>query len=190
MRPHVAAVGREVFLDAGRERDRDRELAALFNEHYDSLRRFAYVMLRDGAAAEEIVMEAFAKALSRWRLFSKAEHPSAYLRQIVVNLCRSKMRRKAIEYRVNALTGGNPAERRPDWDDESHSTQMDIWEAVTRLPDRQRVCIVLRYLEDMTEPEIAQVLDIPVGTVKSQLSRGRAKLARWLEADLLGGEAS
>jgi RNA polymerase sigma-70 factor (sigma-E family) len=190
MRPPVAAFGREVFLDAGRERDRDRELAALFNDHYDSLRRFAYVMLRDGAAAEEIVMEAFAKALSRWRLFSKAEHPSAYLRQIVVNLCRSKMRRKAIEYRVNALTGGNPDEHRSGWNDDAHSTRMDIWEAVTRLPDRQRVCVVLRYLEDMTEPEIADALQIPVGTVKSQLSRGRAKLARWLGSDLLGGEAS
>jgi DNA-directed RNA polymerase specialized sigma24 family protein len=100
------------------------------------------------------------------------------------------MRRKAIEYRVNALTGGNPAERRSGWDDDAHSTQMDIWDSVTRLPERQRVCIVLRYLEDMTEPEIAEVLDIPVGTVKSQLSRGRAKLARWLGTDLLGGEAS
>ena len=190
MRPRLAVVGSEVCLEAGRERDRDRELTALFNQHYDSLRRFAYVMLRDSAAAEEIVMEAFAKALSRWRLFSKAEHPSAYLRQIVVNLCRSKMRRKAIEYRVNALTGGNPAERKSDWDDDAHSVSMDVWEAVTKLPDRQRVCVVLRYLEDMTEPEIAEVLQIPVGTVKSQLSRGRAKLATWLGADLLGGETS
>jgi RNA polymerase sigma factor (sigma-70 family) len=66
---------------------------------------------------------------------------------------------------------------------------MDVWSAVTKLPDRQRVCVVLRYMEDLTEPEIAEVLDCPVGTVKSQLSRGRAKLARLLGSDFLVGEA-
>lgn len=189
MSSQLAAVRSEVYLERERERDRDRELAALFSQHYDSMRRLAFVMLRDGAAAEEIVMEAFVKALSRWRLFQRAESQPAYLRQIVVNLCRSKMRRKAIEFRVNALTGGNPAEKRPGWTAEDQSTQMDVWDAVTRLPDRQRLCIVLRYLEDMTEPEIAEVLDCPVGTVKSQLSRGRAKLGEWLGSDFMGGEA-
>ena len=174
-------------MESGRELDRDRELAALFNQHYDSLRRLAYVMIGDGPAAEEVVMEAFVKAMSRWRLFSRAEYPPAYLRQIVVNLCRSKMRRKAIEFRVNAMTGGNPAEERPGWTDEAQSTQMDVWSAVTKLPDKQRVCVVLRYLEDLTEPEIADVLQVPVGTVKSQLSRGRAKLARLLGEDFMAG---
>jgi RNA polymerase sigma-70 factor (sigma-E family) len=190
MSSRLSVIGSEVCLEArGRERDRDRELAALFNQHYDSLRRLAYVMIGDGPAAEEIVQEAFVKAMSRWRLFSRADYPGAYLRQIVVNLSRSKMRRKSIEFRVNAMTGGNPAEERPGWNDEAHSTQMDVWSAVTKLPDRQRVCIVLRYLEDLTEPEIAEVLDCPVGTVKSQLSRGRAKLANLLGADFLAGEA-
>lgn len=189
MSSRPAVMRGEVFLERRHERDRDRELAALFDQHYDGMRRLAYVMLRDGAAAEEIVMEAFVKALSRWRLFSRADSPAAYLRQIVVNLCRTKMRRKAIEYRVNAVTGGNPAERRPGWTADAHSTQMDVWDAVSRLPDRQRLCVVLRYLEDLTEPEIAHVLDVPVGTVKSQLSRGRAKLGEWLGSDFLGGEA-
>jgi RNA polymerase sigma-70 factor (sigma-E family) len=191
MSSRVNVLGGEVCLESGRERDRDRdgELAALFNQHYDSLRRLAFVMIGDGPAAEEVVMEAFVKAMSRWRLFRKADYPGAYLRQIVVNLARSKMRRKAIEYRVNAMTGGNPAEERPGWDAEAQTTQMDLWSAVTKLPDRQRVCIVLRYLEDLTEPEVAEVLDCPVGTVKSQLSRGRAKLAEMLGSGFLMGES-
>ena len=176
--------GGEVCLEVGRERDRDRELTALFLSHYDPLRRLAYVILGDATAAEEVVMDAFAKAMSKWGLFSRADHPAAYMRQIVVNLCRSKIRRKVLERRV-----GETFERKEDaissQDVEAEGTNSYIWNAVRKLPHRQRACIVLRYLEDMTEPEIAEVLNVPVGTVKSQLSRGRAKLATWLGEDVL-----
>lgn len=164
--------------------DRDRVLTGLFIDQYDPLRRLAYVLLGNGAMAEEIVMEAFAKATSKWHLVGKADHPSAYMRQIVVNLCRSKIRRQILERKV-----GEMFKRRDedivDRTAEGYGMDLDIWRAVQRLPERQRSVVVLRYLEDLSEPEIAEVLDVPVGTVKSQLSRGRRKLAQWLGPEMV-----
>ena len=170
-----------------RDRDRDRELTTLYLDHHDSLRRLAYVMLGDPSLAEEIVMDAFAKALSRWSLVARAEYPHAYLRQIVVNLCRSKVRRKMLERKVSQLFDRDePVVYDPDMS--TYGMNIEVWRAVQRLPERQRACVVLRYLDDLTEPEVAQVLDIPVGTVKSQLSRARARLSGWLDAELLGDD--
>lgn len=175
--------GSGICLDArpqsGSERDRDRALTALFLDHYDHLRRTAYVMLGDGALAEEVVMDTFAKALSRWGLVRRAEHPPAYLRQMVVNLCRSKIRRTVLERKVGE-TFKKEAEADLRTPSEIPAVDHEVWNAVRKLPGRQRACIVLRYLDDLSEPEIAEILDCPVGTVKSQLSRARRKLGEWL----------
>lgn len=162
---------------------RERELTALFDQHYRSLRGLAFIMLGDAARSEEVVMEAFVKAFTGWSRFKRVDHPHAYLRQIVVNLCRSRFRRDQVEQRVNALV------HRSDemaWQPE-RELRMDLWAAVGRLPERQRACVVLRYLEDMTEREIADVLECSVGTVKSQLHKAKAKLERELEASNGGG---
>lgn len=170
------------------ERERDRVLTGLFVDHYDSMRRLAFVLIGEGALAEEIVQEAFAKAMSKWTLVARAEHPQAYLRQIVVNLCRSKIRRKMVERKFQGFFE-REAKVVHDPDLSDIGRDHEIWDAVRTLPERQRACIVLRYLEDLTEPEIANVLDIPVGTVKSQLSRARGRLSDILGADILGGDA-
>jgi len=181
--------GSLVCLEAGTARDRDSELTALFLDYYDPMRRLAYVMIGDGAIAEEIVMEAFEKAMSKWRLFSKADHPGAYLRQMVVNGCRSKVRRKMLERRVSEMFKKEEKDAVIQGVEE-YGVNLDIWDAVQKLPERQRVCVVLRYLEDLSEPEIADTLQIPVGTVKSQLSRGRKKLGDFLGADfMVGGDS-
>lgn len=180
-----------VWVETGIEegRARNRALTQLYVDHYDSLRRTAYVILGDGALAEEIVMEAFAKSLSKWRLVSRAEHPSAYLRQIVVNLCRSKIRRKVLERRVGrGIKAEAEAELRLP--KEETGTDVDVWTAVRKLPARQRACIVLRYLDDLSEPEIARALDCPIGTVKSQLSRARQRLAELLGPEVEIGDWS
>ncbi|HEX2236196.1 MAG TPA: sigma factor, partial [Actinomycetota bacterium] len=89
---HAGVLAERDLSSSRKQTERDRELAALFYEHYDPMRRLAYVMIGDGDAAEEIVMEAFAKALSRWKSFRRVDWPPAYLRQMVVNACRSRMR--------------------------------------------------------------------------------------------------
>ena len=176
--------GGVVCLDAGHRRDRDQELTDLFLNHYDPLRRLAYVILGDASLAEEITMEAFAKALSKWRLV-RSRRPSPCVRasdrgQPVSFEDTEEDRRAEVRRPVRAGSRRGDAERLED-----RGINIDVWNAVRRLPERQRTCIVLRYLEDLSEPDIAAVLNVPVGTVKSQLSRGRKKLAETLGGDVL-----
>ena len=176
----VSVVGRA-------ESERDRAIAALFDRHYAPMCRLAYVIPGDAALAEEIVMEALIKTFSGWGRIRDVSRADAYLRRAVVNLCRSKIRRKSIEARVNAVSYRRAELNAPDWDPETHETSRLVWAAVRGLPERQRACVVLRYFEDLPEGQIADVLGCSVGTVKSQLSKARAKLEKSLGASVTGG---
>jgi RNA polymerase sigma-70 factor (sigma-E family) len=168
---------------------RDEAVAALFDRHYAPMCRLAYVILGDAARAEEIVMEALLKTFTGWGRLRDVERADAYLRRAVVNLCRTRIRRKAVEARVNAAIHHRDERRAPDWDPERHETSRIVWQAVVGLPERQRAAVVLRYFEDLPEAEIADVLGCSVGTVKSQLSKARGKLESVLGPDLGGGGA-
>jgi RNA polymerase sigma-70 factor (sigma-E family) len=180
----MEVTGGKARVDRRAERQRDRRIAVLFDESYVKLRGLAFVMLGDASAAEEVVMEAFEKTFSGWNRFRALEHPHAYLRQVVVNLCRSRFRRQKIEHRVNALVHrGDLQVAEPDV-----AGRIDLWAAVRELPERQRACIVLRYLEDLSEIDIAETLDCSTGTVKSQLFKAKAKLGRALGEDVTGSD--
>ncbi len=168
--------------------ERDAEFAALFDRHYAPMCRLAYVIIGDAALAEEIVMESMLKTFAGWSRIRDMDRIDAYVRRAVVNLCRSKIRRKVIENRVNRVVHHRDEVKPPDWDPERHETSRLVWEAVRGLPERQKACVVLRYFEDLSEADIAESLDCSVGTVKSQLSKARAKLGVAL-AGPLGGES-
>ncbi|MDQ4058288.1 MAG: SigE family RNA polymerase sigma factor [Actinomycetota bacterium] len=164
--------------------ERDERVASLFDAHYAPLCRLAYVILGDAQLAEEMVMEALLKTFTGFRRIRDVERADVYLRRAVVNLCRSKIRRKSIEMRVNATVHHRDERRPPPWDPEQHGISRVVLDAVRRLPERQRACVVMFYYEDLPETQIAEVLDCSVGTVKSQLSKSRAKLQKWLGTQL------
>jgi RNA polymerase sigma factor (sigma-70 family) len=96
----------------------------------------------------------------------------AYLRRTVVNLARSHFRRRKVEraYLARTTPAGRPradATAFPDVEDRDA-----LWHALAGLPARQRTALVLRFYEDLSERQIADVMRCPVGTVKSLLSRG------------------
>lgn len=185
----AALLQREVTV-AGRDRaDRDERVAELFDRHYVPLCRLAYLILGDAALAEEIVMEALLRTFTGFNRIRDLDRADAYLRRAVVNLCRSKIRRKAIEARANAAVHHRDERLPAAWEPERHETKRLVCEAVQKLPERQRACVVLFYFEDLPESQIAEVLDCSVGTVKSQLSKARTKLGRWLDVSL-GAERS
>ena len=129
-------------------------------------------------------MEALLRTFTGYRRIRNLERADVYLRRAVVNLCRSRIRRKAIEMRVNATALRSEESRAPEWDPDRHETSRIVWDAVRKLPERQRACVVMFYYEDLPEGQIADVLDCSIGTVKSQLSKARGKLEKWLGATL------
>ena len=148
---------------------RDKEVRDLFDTHYESLCRLAFVMLREAGSAEEIVMDAFVKTFTGWARIGSMDRPDLYLRKAVVNACTSRLRRLSAEARANRRLGALPVAALMPLD-------TDLWDAVRALPRRQRACVVLRYLEDRSESEVALILDCSTGTVKSQLAKARQKL--------------
>ncbi|MGH2749501.1 MAG: SigE family RNA polymerase sigma factor [Actinomycetota bacterium] len=161
---------------------RDEELAALFRQHYATLYRLAYLLLRDTGLAEEVVMDSFVKTFSGWGRLRDTERAPVYLRRTVINTARSKIRRQIIERRAtDRFKRMNPP---PVVEPQLALEQSRIWDQVRALPVRQRACVVLRYFEDLSEAQIAEVLECSVGTVKSQLSRARVRLHKALDANV------
>lgn len=151
---------------------------ALFATHFASLCRTAYLVVGDPLLAEEMVMEAFARTLPRWAAVQRADQPVAYLRRAVVNLCISRLRRLGVERRTRDREAhGEPVR----WDADLADEARVVLDAVGHLPARQRACVALRYFDDLPEQEIAAALGCSTGTVKSQLSKARSRLAQLLD---------
>jgi RNA polymerase sigma-70 factor, ECF subfamily len=161
---------------------RDEELAALFRQHYAALYRLAYLLLRDTGLAEEVVMDSFVKTFSGWGRLRDTERAPVYLRRTVINTARSKIRRQIIERR--ATDRFKQMNAPPVVEPQLGLEQSRIWELVRALPVRQRACVVLRYFEDLSEAQIAEILECSVGTVKSQLSRARVRLHETFDAGI------
>jgi RNA polymerase sigma-70 factor (sigma-E family) len=151
-------------------------LEAVFAEHYGGFCRLAALLLGDGAGAEEVVQEAFLRTFSSWWRVRQPDRARWYVRAAVVNLCRSRLRRRGSEEAGNRASWRDPTE----WHDDELDDGLVVLDAVRTLPPRQRETVILRYYEDLTEREVAAALGCSVGTVKSQLARARATLARTL----------
>lgn len=155
----------------------DEKFCALFDSHYLALCRLAYVLLGDAARAEDIVQEAFTRTFAGWGRLRRPSLAHVYLRRTVVNLCRSGMRHRPVEYRGNAMVHHAEASRTSAWE-EASVLGVTLADAVRRLPPRQRETVVLRYYLDLSEADIAATLGTSAGTVKSQLAKARRTLAR------------
>ena len=169
----------------GRAAEQSREFSAVFREEYPRLWAVAFALVGDTHLAEEITMEAFSAAFSSWGRVCRAENRSAYLRKMVLNLCRSRWRRRKIELRVQAVVEGR-GEREPNkaWASKDSDERIDVWAVLATLPERQRACVVLRYYGDLTDEQIAETLRCSIGTVKSHLHRARKTLETRLDPDV------
>ena len=129
----------------------------------------------DPVEAEDVVMEAFARAVTKSRVFADVDNPEAWLRTVAVNIARSRWRRVA---RLRALTPR--LVDRSSYDD-LPADRLALLAALRTLPTGQREAIALHHLADLPVHEVATTLGVPVGTVKAWLSRGRARLAVLLD---------
>lgn len=142
-----------------------------------ALQRTALLLTGDPHSAQDLVQTTLAKLYLAWDRIDDHEHVDAYARRILVNEHRSAWRRPW--RRREIVTDSVPDASRPE---EGYDGAHDaVWRFVATLPPRQRAVLVLRYYEELTEAETANVLGISVGTVKSQASRALASLRSQLD---------
>jgi RNA polymerase sigma-70 factor (sigma-E family) len=160
-------------------RDHAATLTVLFREHHLGLVRMALLVVGDQATAEDVVQDAFAALHRRLDRLSDPGRALPYIRAAVLNGCRTVLRK-----RRRPLSGPEPE---PVWSAESAvllgEDRREVLVALRALPQRQREALVLRYYLDLTEAEIAEVMGVSRGTVKSTASRGLAALAKKLGED-------
>ena len=160
-----------------RDVERETAVTALFDQHYTGLIRMA-VLLGAGVDAEDVVSEAFCELYRRWpRLRDPLAAPS-YLRSVVCNLTRMRLRHLQVVRRHpdQSMTSIGSAEQEVVLRED----QREVITALQRLPDRQRQALVLRYWLDLNEAEVAASMGISRGAVKAHTSRGMATLTRLL----------
>ena len=156
------------------------EIAALIEPHIPALRRYAWALLRDDDAADDLVQDTLERSLSRWHLRRREGNLRACLFAIEHNLFVSRIRRwsrRGIRVGVEEAEASVGAEVDP----EGRLALRDVLAGLDRLPQEQREVLLLVGVEDLSYDEAAQVLGIPLGTVMSRLSRGREKLRVYLE---------
>jgi RNA polymerase sigma factor (sigma-70 family) len=152
----------------------DRETAdATWSDIYraerEGLVRLAYLITGSQQVAEDLVHDAFERVMAK---LTPDSEPGAYLRRSVINACYSWLRRSWRE--VQGATNEYEAVYRD-------SNEVEMWDALVKLAPRRRTVLVLRYYLDMSEAEVAALLECRVGTVKSTTHRALKDLKRMLE---------
>ena len=149
-----------------------QEFDAFVEARGAALLRTAYLLTHDRGLAEDLVQTSLAKAWFAWARIET--RPEAYVRRIMVNTYSSWWRRRWNGEEATAELPERHDARRGE--DVRADDRTDLWRALERLPKRQRAVVVLRFYEDLSEAETAEIMQCSVGTVKSQASRALAKL--------------
>jgi RNA polymerase sigma-70 factor (sigma-E family) len=156
------------------------QLTETYQAHYASLLRLAALLLDDTASCEDVVQEAFIRVHSARRRVRDPEKTLAYLRQTVVNLSRSTLRRRILGLRLLPKPMPDMASAEEGAYDALERDQLML--AMRGLQRRQREVLVLRYFADMTEAQVADTLGLSLGSVKAYASRGLAALRLSMDA--------
>lgn len=150
-----------------------RDFTRWYEEEHRRVYASMLALCGDRELAADVAADAFAKALVSWRRVSAMERPGGWVYQVALNLLRRRLGRRTREAEVMRPMRSVVAPA-------ADATRLDVWAQVRVLPDRQRHAIVLRYVADLTEPEIASVLGVSRGTVASNLFDARRSLAEAL----------
>jgi len=168
--------------------DRDADFTAYLEARQGRLLRTAYLLTGDQHQAEDLLQTSLAKLYLAWDKVRERGAIDAYARRIMVNENNSawrkpwKRREHATDFGADSAPAGIPV--RDEYDE---GVGGEVWRIVQTLPRRARAVVVLRYYEQLSEAETAEVLGISVGTVKSQTSRAMSALRERTPATLRPG---
>ena len=165
----------------GMPSDAQAAVSALYRAYAVGLIRLAYLMLGDRAAAEDAVQDAFCGLYRRWDRLNDPSGALPYVRSSVLNACRTALRRRA-RARGHQLTDYQPPTGSAEAAVLTQEERQEVMRAVRRLPDRQREALVLRFYLDLPDGEIARMMGIRPGTVRSAIHRALQALGHLLES--------
>lgn len=152
-----------------------------------ALHRAAYLLTGNWATAEDLVQTALTKTYLAWKRIGEIESVEAYARRVLYTTNASWWRRRSSRERPTDVI---PEPQQAHNDSSEESARRDVmWRYILTLPKRQRAVLVLRFYEDLSEADTADILGVSTGTVKSQSSRALGNLRRKLAADGLGSAA-
>ncbi len=159
--------------------DSEWAVTSFYSAHYRSLVGVATLLVGDFATAEDVVQESFVAMHQHWRRLRDRDRALAYLRRSVVNRSTSVLRRRAVAAR-------KVPRPMPDMPSAEHGAfalleRTSVIEALRGLPQRQLQAVVLRYYGDLSEAQIATIMGISAGSVKSHISRAMQSLRATLE---------
>jgi RNA polymerase sigma-70 factor (sigma-E family) len=148
--------------------DRDHEFGEYYASRAERMRRFAFLVCGDWDRAEDVAQTAFVKLFVAWHRVNSADGPDPYLRQIIVRSVIDENRRPWRRERPM------PPADLPDTavTDPDDGDRAELVRALATVPLRQRATLVLRFFEDLSVAETAELLGCSTGTVKSQTARG------------------
>ncbi|HEY9337078.1 SigE family RNA polymerase sigma factor [Kribbella sp. NPDC050459] len=154
--------------------------AEFATSRHGALFRYAYLLTGDRGLAEDLVQEALVKTYVGWHRLRDPSNAEAYTRRAITTTAIGWWRRKS--WRAERPNDDVP-DRAAAGDDAT--ARIWLWRELQKLPPRQRAALVLRYYEDLTEPQTAEILGCSVGTVKSQVSDALKKLRTRLGSDVV-----
>lgn len=162
--------------------DRSVELtsfAAWYEETRPRVRASVFALCRDLDLADEIVVaDAYTKAYEKWDRVSRMDSPRQWVITVAINRLKRSWRRRALE---RARTG-----HAPDTVPEVEGVDIALWRLVSQLPDRQREAVVLRYIGDLREADVAKHLGLSPGGASALLSKARRRLRDQIESERNG----
>ncbi len=156
---------------SGAVAERDVEFAWFFRTEYESVVRTMYLIVHDREQARDIAQDAFVQLFTRWGRISQYERPEAWVRRVGIRMAVRAIKRERLRPRL---------ERELDVASLPKPVDVDVLQAVRRLPAAQRAAVVLFYFEDRPVSEVAQILACPQVTAKVYLHRARKRLAALL----------
>ena len=146
------------------------DFTEFYAAHFQRLTVLLYAYTDDLALAQDLVQEAFTRAVPRWEKVSRYDDPVAWVRRVAFNLANSRWRQAGVAMR-------HARRQREEVVEGPEPDRVELIRALARLPEQQRQAIILHYLGDLSVAEIAEQTGVAIGTVKARLHRGRTALA-------------
>ena len=147
-----------------------------------ALRRYARSLLRDAASADDLVQDCLERVIGRWHQHRADANARTWVFTILHNLAVNRLKQTARRGRDMAIDDASEAVLARPGNQEDRLRHRDLLRGLQGLPEDQRSVLLLVSVEDLSYAEAARVLDIPIGTVMSRLSRARESLLRAMEA--------